>query len=412
MLQKGKEKTIVHFISIRNRNSKLNKYFQSVQFGSRKIQTNFNDLNDIELNLELEEENNNFYFNELIDFYKEDDTLFPDISFVYSIYKRKINNIYIDFFTNIKINDTNNSLNNVDTSHSRGSFINNKKEKKENKIFISLEIIFQTIKKELLPKKIIYDGKELSFFDTFQNQLRKRIGLVNINPYKIAFINDILEKYPNFEFVDQASYQLLTRIPIEGNIEYSIANNRININRLKHETNSIKMKKDDSFKILFNFKENFFTFIKNIENDIDENKLMELYEQSKSLLIEKYYYENALYYNDFELIDLDIFNLIFYYYEFLEIININNDQTKKGSLLGKLLEIIDFNKKYEENISQVKELNINLKDKILIIKAYNTKFIKSFETGYNINFISVVNLEKESNINPYCKAVNFIRKLY
>ena len=139
---------------------------------------------------------------------------------------------------------------------------------------------------------------------------------------------------------------------------------------------------------------------------------MELYEQSKSLLIEKYYYENALYYNDFELIDLDIFNLIFYYYEFLEIININNDQTKKGSLLGKLLEIIDFNKKYEENISQVKELNINLKDKILIIKAYNTKFIKSFETGYNINFISVVNLEKESNINPYCKAVNFIRKLY
>lgn len=151
MQQKGKEKTIVHFISIRNRNSKLNKYFQSVQFGSRKIQTNFNDLNDIELNLELEEENNNFYFNELIDFYKEDDTLFPDISFVYSIYKRKINNIYIDFFTNIKINDTNNSLNNVDTSHSRGSFINNKKEKKENKIFISLEIIFQT--KRIITKK-------------------------------------------------------------------------------------------------------------------------------------------------------------------------------------------------------------------------------------------------------------------
>ena len=61
-------------------------------------------------------------------------------------------------------------------------------------------MIYQTINKELLPNSIIYDNKEISCFDTFQNKFRKRIGLINVKPNKLSFIKDIYEQYPDFKF--------------------------------------------------------------------------------------------------------------------------------------------------------------------------------------------------------------------
>ena len=79
--------------------------------------------------------------------------------------------------------------------------------------------------------------------------------------------------------------------------------------------------------------------------------------------------------------------------------------------MGKLAELSDFNEIYEKYISQVKELDINIKDKLMIIKAYNKKFIESFTSGYEINYINVINLDEENKSNPYCKAINFIKNI-
>jgi hypothetical protein len=202
--------TILHFIYIQDENENLNKFFNSVRLEVADMQYEFKESNDIKINIELDE--NCIYYNEVLNLYtKEND----EISLDYPIYKNKINNIYID----IEIPNS---------------------QKNSEKKLISLEIIYQTINNELLPKNIYYGDKKLVLFDTFQNKLRKRIGLVNIDPEKLNFIEEIHQQYPEFEFQNQNSYQILARIPNEGNIQYSIANCELNINnnRLKSQKNN------------------------------------------------------------------------------------------------------------------------------------------------------------------------------
>ena len=290
--------TILHFIYIQKENENLNKFFISVRLEVADMQYDFKKSNDLKINIELDE--NSIYYNEVINLYtKEND----EISLDYPIYKNKINNIYIDI--------------EVPNSHK------NTEEK-----LISLEIIYQTIKNELLPKNIYYGDKELAIFDTFQNKLRKRIGLVNIVPEKLNFIEEIHQQYPEFEFQNQKSYQILVRIPIEGNIQYSIANCEFNINnnRLKSQKNNkynFILNKNDSLSGLLSFKNEFFSsWLKNlkyIERNDAKMKIDELIEKYKVLQIEKSYYDNIMNYDNLEIIDIDIFLLMFYYLMLLEI---------------------------------------------------------------------------------------------
>ena len=388
-------KTKVQFIPVKDMNAKLGKIFNSIKLEYANVITNLSDFNTILFDIELEE--NCIYYNEIFDFYLEGISSFTELTFEYPIYKNKINNIYIDNYDNKNINTFDDISNNNGPVH------------------ISLEIIFQSIHNDLLPKKIIYDNKELTCFDTFQNKLRKRIGLININPYKLGFINEILEKYPRFKFVDKTPYQILVRIRNEDNIEYSIANLEFNINKLKHEANRIVFDKKSSLKSLINFKKKLFIFIENSENEneneINLSEINELKENSKNLNNVYNYYKNILCYNDFNSIDLELFNLIFYYKEFLEITKIIEDKNKKGSLMGKLAGLTDFYKLYEKYISKIKELDINIKDKLMIMKAYNKKFIQSFITGYEINYIDIINLNEDNKTNPYYKSINFIKNI-
>ena len=72
---------------------------------------------------------------------------------------------------------------------------------------------------------------------------------------------------------------------------------------------------------------------------------------------------------------------------------------------------IDFNKKYEEAITEIKNLEINIKDKLLVIKSYNRKIIESIQTKYEMKFIRTLNVEKENINNAYKISVNFIKNI-
>ena len=97
------------------------------------------------------------------------------------------------------------------------------------------------------------------------------------------------------------------------------------------------------------------------------NKINEFKAKNTNIVKENNYYENITNYNNFEKIDLEIFSLIFYYFQFLELVKIvnDNDKDKKLKLKGKLMRLKIFNENYE-------------KHKLIIIKAYNKKFIDSF----------------------------------
>ena len=382
--------TILHFIYIQKENENLNKFFISVRLEVADMQYDFKKSNDLKINIELDE--NSIYYNEVIYLYtKEND----EISLDYPIYKNKINNIYIDI--------------EVPNSHK------NTEEK-----LISLEIIYQTIKNELLPKNIYYGDKELAIFDTFQNKLRKRIGLVNIVPEKLNFIEEIHQQYPEFEFQNQKSYQILVRIPIEGNIQYSIANCEFNINnnRLKSQKNNkynFILNKNDSLSGLLSFKNEFFSsWLKNlkyIERNDAKMKIDELIEKYKVLQIEKSYYDNIMNYDNLEIIDIDIFLLMFYYLMLLEIKEIKDNDDKNAELIGKLYGFEKFNDNYEKNISEIKNLNISIKDKLLLIKSFNKIFSNSLKSGEKINYINIINIEKEEPTNPYIRAIQFIKDI-
>ena len=387
--QKEKD-TILHFIYIQDENEKLNKFFNSVCLEVAGMQYDFKESNDLKLNIELDE--NYIYYNEVLSLITKDNN---EISLDYPIYKNKINNIYID----------------IEVSNSQ----KNSEEK-----LISLEIIYQTTKNELLPKNIYYRNKELVLFDTFQNKLRKRIGLVNIDPEKLDFIEEIHQQYQEFEFQNQNSYQILARIPIEGDIQYSIANFELNINNngltsQKNNKFNFILNKNESLSALLSFKNDFFSsWLKNlkyIERNDAKVKIDEFIEKYKALQIEKSYYDNIMNYDNLEIIDIEIFLLMFYYLMLLELKEIKEKDDKNAELIGKLYGFDKFINNYEKNISDVKNLNISIKDKLLLIKSYNKIFGLSLKSGEKINYINTINIEKEELTNPYIRAIQFIKDI-
>ena len=402
---KEEQDTILHCIFINNENARLHQYFKKIKFEIAGISFDLSDKeedpinskennsykyfsksNDIKINIQLDE--NRIYYNEIINFFYLSDSSLPDITLDYPIYKGKINNIYIDEGNNVELHE---------------------------KKTISLEIIYQTIKEELLPKKVIYKGKELTCFDKFNNKFRQRIGLANVDPEKFDFMKDIKTRYPLFQFQNASAYQILVRIPIEGDIEYSIANCDLNNQGLKRQKLKKKENKATLIYLLENFQEKFNSnFVNNSFEQIEDvkKKITELYDEFKWLEIEKKdYYDKVFDYTNFEDIDVQIFILMFYYLEFKEIIKLNENKEKAVKIIDMLDLLSVFNQGYEKYISEIKTLNLAIRDKLLLIIAYNKKFLDSYLSGYVIDFITIINVDKENKSNPYIKSLNFIKDI-
>ena len=387
MEETAKKETILHFIYIRNENAKLNEFVDCIRLEKAKIKTDFNSSNDILFDFQLEE--NNIYYDEIIDIIFKKEFNNQHISFEYPIYKNKINNIYLDINENM-----------------------------EEVKLISLEIIYQTTKNELLPNHILYDDKKITLFDSYNNKLRKRVGLFNINPEKLCFYKDINKRYPDFKFENDKSYKIFIYLSSEEITEYSIDSSELNNHNLyQYQDLKSKLDKKASFNLLCKFKKEYYEKLVEdpIEYKVDEiiNKINELKAEYNNIIKEKDYYENIKNYNNFEDIDFDIFSSLFYYFEFLELVKIvdGNKKDKIVQLNGKLFDLKAFNNDYEKYILEVKNLNINILDKLIIIKAYNKKFIDSFKSGCAIYYISTLVIENLSEINSYKQAINFIQEI-
>ena len=384
MQLKNEQNTILHFNYIQKKEIKLKTSFPKVNLEYSNIITQFSDSNNIIFQISLDE--NKIYYHEIISFYTEINSKYPFLSIEYPIYINKINNIYINFEDN----------------------------NEKNKIFISAEIIFQSISEKLLPEKILYDNHELNYFDTFDNKFRKRIGLINIIPDKLKILDEIKKNYIEFNFDDNNSYQILIRIPKEGEKQYSITNfDLVNVTNLKKSVKILKESKKELFNKLTKFYKDFNSFIQTSEKEINNidlqiNQLYTEYKLINNSLGD--YYENYLNYNNFEDIDLELFHLMFYCKQFLQILKIYkeipidlNCQKYNSNYL---------NIEYEKNISQIKLLNNNnIKEKISFIKIYNKHYLNSFISGGEISYISILNIEETEKSNPYIKALEFIKKI-
>ena len=123
------------------------------------------------------------------------------------------------------------------------------------------------------------------------------------------------------------------------------------------------------------------------------------------------YYDKLFDYSNFEEIDVSIFILVFYYLEFKEIISLNKDKEKEIKMIDMLDILSDFNHDYENYVSEIKNLNIDIKDKLLLIISYNKKFLDSYLSGYQIDYFTVIDVNKKNKLNPYIKSLNFIKNI-
>ena len=203
--------------------------------------------------------------------------------------------------------------------------------------------------------------------------------------------------------------------------EYSIDSSELSNHNLYQNKNIMqKLDKNNCYNLLSKFKEEYYeTFWKNpkkyemVEEEEFIKKINEFKAKNINIEKEKYYYENITNFNNFEELDLDIFSSIFYYFEFLVLEKIANDKIndKMIQIVGKLKQLKALNENYEKYISEVKNLNIDIFDKLIIIKAYNKKFIDSFKSGCPINYISTLIIESLSENNSYKQAINFIKEI-
>ena len=379
--------TNLNFIYVKNENIKLNEFINSVRLEYAQKEYDFKSSNVLKVKVELKE--NSFYYKELLIFIlKNNQTLSVD----YFIYKNKINNIYIDI---------------------------NKEDKCSNKKLSSFEILFQSVNNDLLPQNIIYDDRSLNIFDTFNNNLRKRITLINVDPKKLNVTKDILEKNKDFEFEDGSSFLLLIRIPESKIKKYSVSNlDLIDCNRISIQSSQKKEELDKHLlsKSLKKFKDEVFGFFSSLtfeeEFQTTEKKIDNYNEEYKNIGLQlKIFEQNNLKNQDFENIDIEISNLILYYLEFLEIKKVKDLGNNKGkeARITSIIEIlVKYNENYEKYLSEIKTLEINIKDKLLLINSYNKKFIDSIISQNPIDFIQTIIVEKEDQNNAYMKALKFI----
>ena len=285
--------TTLNFIYVKNEEENLSKFFDSVQLVLAKREIKLVS-NSVSFDIKLEENHIHYKENLVLKIKKN-----TEISMDYPIYAYKTNNIYIDF-------------DEEDIQHN------------ENSKLVSLEIIYQSTDEELLPKNISYNGKKLIHFDTFGNKLRKRIGLMNINPKKLEIINDILSKYPHFKFEQDNCYIVIVRIPANKDIQYSIADlEMINtkglvMNELIKKEHHVN--KDLILNSLELFKKEFFPLLNQKDNDEIRTIIDDLYNKYsylKSMVIP--YYDNVLSFANFQETDIKIFEQNFYFLELVRI---------------------------------------------------------------------------------------------
>ena len=389
MEPKNEFPTTINFIYIKDEKMKLNELFRSVKFEYAKIEKEFNSSNKIEINVELEE--NCINYNESLSFKTKDNKI---ISVEYPIYSQKINNIYVDFDTNENDNQ------------------------KENIKPICLEIIFYAAEKNLLPNNIIYDNKELCTFDTYENNLRRRIGLININPEKLKLLDQAKKQYPelNLDYSFENPYKLIVRIPKKGDIKYSMSSIDT-ILRIKKTNFNYEFHKEDIYKSFLQCKKDISDFLKELVFPIMKinyirQKVELLYQEYKSLiLMQMYYWENILNCQNFEEIDIEIFKEKFYLLELQQIRKEAQSDTFDENLMNTLFYFKQSNQNYEDSIESIKKLNINIKDKLSLIKTYISKFMTSVINRDDINFIKTVAIEIEQKNNPYVRAIKFIKEI-
>ena len=281
----------------------------------------------------------------------------------------------------------------------------------------SFELFFYVKESKYNPTQIQYKGANYSQLENYGNKYRSRIFFANIDPSQLEYINSppLKEKY----YFENNTYQAIFRIVDDEKFEVSLTDMRCYVydyNKIKYEKLSDEQLLELQ-KLLFDFNEKFWKFINCNLNLIDVRQKFydELKESTEKITSSDYYYfldasklNNYGYYSNEVLF---LFHLDYFLNEFLELNQLGKaidvDKFKSIQVL-----IYEYNKLEKDlYIKLDKDNNLNIEQKIRIIKTITLFFKNSLNKGNTISGVSYINMRSLSENSPYFKSRELLLKI-
>ena len=281
----------------------------------------------------------------------------------------------------------------------------------------SFELFFYVKESKYNPTHIQYKGANYSQLENYDNKYRSRIFFANIDPSQLEYINSpsLKEKY-DFE---NNTYQAIFRIVDNEKFEVSLTDMKCYV----YDYNEIKYEKlsDEQLlelqKLLFDFNEKFWKFIHCdlTLTDVRKKFYDELMESTEKITSNDcYYFLDAPKLNNYEYYSNDVlylFHLDYFLNVFLEI-----NQSGKAIDVEKIKAIqaliYEYDKLEEDlYIKLDKDNNLNIEQKIRIMKTITLFFKKCLSKGNTISGVSYINMGSLSENSPYFKSRELLLKI-
>lgn len=307
------------------------------------------------------------------------------------------NNIILDFQFLVYINKTNNIIIDLDEVK-RPSF----------------ELLFYSKKEIWNPTYLKYKNNEYHQVENYGNKYRTRIFFANIDPSKLQYLNS--EKI-NFKFLDNNTYQVFFRIYEAQKFEVSMTNmdsyceNNFDFFIQKYELPELELEEFE--KKLNNFYDKYekymnldsalikersaaYSELENLSKEIKEHKLYDFLDNPDNSEIENYTEEKIL-------------NLFHYDFSLNQFLKLIEDRNKFDGRRSRALKLQRIENQLYQKINQ--DHNLNIAQKIKIIKTITIFFTNSLQTNEKIFGADYINLKSISKDSPYYRSNEMLKKL-
>ena len=307
------------------------------------------------------------------------------------------NNIILDFQFLVYINKTNNIIIDLDEVK-RPSF----------------ELLFYSKKEIWNPTYLKYKNNEYHQVENYGNKYRTRIFFANIDPSKLQYLNS--EKI-NFKFLDNNTYQVFFRIYEAQKFEVSMTNmdsyceNNFDFFIQKYKLPELELEEFE--KKLNNFYDKYekymnldsalikersaaYSELENLSKEIKEHKLYDFLDNPDNSEIENYTEEKIL-------------NLFHYDFSLNQFLKLIEDRNKFDGRRSRALKLQRIENQLYQKINQ--DHNLNIAQKIKIIKTITIFFTNSLQTNEKIFGADYINLKSISKDSPYYRSNEMLKKL-
>ena len=282
----------------------------------------------------------------------------------------------------------------------------------------SFELFFYSKNSIFSPTCLKYKNKEYRHFENYGNKYRTRTFFANVDPKKLQYINSETMNQYKFDFLDNNTYQVLFRIIDNSKFEVSMTNmDSYYENDLEFFIEKKILTKPEFEELENKLKDFYDKFDKYMSLDsalIDERRTAysELKNSSKNIEENNVsnFLDNPDTYEIGEIIHEKLLNLFHYDFSLNQFLKLDEEAKYKFEVTRmKVLKLQNIEKQLYNKLGNDK--NLNIEEKIKILKTITIFFSNSLLTDKKIFGVDYINNRVISNDSPYYKSNEMLKKI-